>query len=849
MGNRTPRGTGPALKVIAVLCEPGDVGEVRDLIDSDYEFIACDGDQARAAIADESVAAVLVDASSGGLALLAELRDLRPNARRVLVARNGDPEGLEVALREAAVDYVVRPPLARQHIAKAIALLLTSFDQERASQSILASIRTSALEGSDSTESFDRALRRLRVPMHRDPATGLYNATSFYERVREEVARARRYRKSLTLVHIAQHANSESPEVVEHALTELAVSLRSAGSEACIRESDVLGRVGPSEIAIMLPETDRAGGRIKAQRIRSLRDSLRDDTSEGVSLTIGVASFPEDARGPAELMQLAIIAQRAAHEAGGAHVGVCPGLGDELAHERLQFTYYHGHLEEITTTLEEDRSASVLFCDLSHLRKIEREFGVSTHSELFARAGALLADTRGSCLRREDRLFRTEDADGYLCFLAPPRDANGLSVSLDLETIAKRVQSYLEKEIAEDIGRLTSQPIRVVVGYARVLANPMARSERLVLQAIADARESARLVSQRKALRAKAALQEIILRDQLRAVYQPIVALESGDIFGFEALTRGPAETQLESPLALFGVADEVDLTFELDRACFRNGLRSAVGISPVHRLFVNLLPQSFYDTRFIESEVERLLETAGLTPANVVFEITERLAIENFTAFCDALTTYTAMGFGVAIDDVGTRHSNLETVMALQPHFIKVSDILTRGVSRSTVKREMLRSLQRIADTIDAVIVAEGIEDTEDLEVLVELGIRYGQGFYLGRPAPAFPEILLERQREIRSIASDPKNRRTAQLEVIRLQDKEQTAEHVVRSGEFGRGSGEFAAAPDPRRTEETSPHIILPAQQPWRPLADEELGDEGESSLLDALRAAERHKRSAQN
>jgi predicted signal transduction protein with EAL and GGDEF domain len=139
--------------------------------------------------------------------------------------------------------------------------------------------------------------------------------------------------------------------------------------------------------------------------------------------------------------------------------------------------------------------------------------------------------------------------------------------------------------------------------------------------------------------------------------------------------------------------------------------LRSALTLEPVHRLFVNLLPMSFYDAAFIEVEVGNLLTAAGLTPANIVFEITERLAIENFASFKRALATYTRMGFGVAIDDVGTRHSNLETVMSLRPHFIKISDVLIRGIARSTVKREMLRSLRHIAETIDAVMIAEGIE------------------------------------------------------------------------------------------------------------------------------------------
>ena len=121
---------------------------------------------------------------------------------------------------------------------------------------------------------------------------------------------------------------------------------------------------------------------------------------------------------------------------------------------------------------------------------------------------------------------------------------------------------------------------------------------------------------------------------------------------------------------------------------------------------------------------------------------------------FKRALAAYTAMGFGVAIDDVGTRHSNLETVMSLRPHFIKISDVLVRGIARSTVKREMLRSLRHIAETIDAVMVAEGIEHVEDVVALRDLGLRYGQGYYMARPAPPFVTLKDEVRAELRSVS-----------------------------------------------------------------------------------------------
>ena len=216
----------------------------------------------------------------------------------------------------------------------------------------------------------------------------------------------------------------------------------------------------------------------------------------------------------------------------------------------------------------------------------------------------------------------------------------------------------------------------------------------------------------------------------------------AGEKLGYEARGRGPAGSTLESPLVLFGGAEENHGLFELDRACFRRALKTAQGAPAVPRMFVNLLPMSIYDITFIEREVLGLLEAAGLTPANLVFEITERLAIDNFASFRRALATYTNLGFGVAVDDVGTKHSNLEAVMALRPHFIKLSDVLTRGVAKSSIKREMLRSLRNIAEAIDAAIVAEGIETREDLEALKELGIGYGQGYYLARPGPPFPEV-----------------------------------------------------------------------------------------------------------
>ena len=471
-------------------------------------------------------------------------------------------------------------------------------------------------------------------------------------------------------------------------------------------------------------------------------------------------------------------------------------------------------LFDIVAGLRRDRSLACLYVDLSQLRDVERELGPTPHAELFLKAGDLLDQMRGDRLRRDDMVCRTEDSDGYLCFLSSPRAGGS---PLDLESIASRVEATLERTLRQVMNSVTRERPRVVVGFSRVLDNPLVRPERLVVRLVAEARRSAGLHRERATQRHKAMLQEIILRDMLCAVYQPIVDLTSGTTFGFEGLARGPRDTTLETPTALFSVADQVDLTFELDRACFRSALHGAVGLEPIHRLFVNLLPTSFYDSSFIESEVSNLLEAANLTPANVVFEITERLAIENFSSFRRALGNYTGMGFGVAIDDVGTRHSNLETVMALRPHFVKLSDVLTRGVSKSTVKREMVRSLQRIAEAIDAVIVAEGIETQDDLAVLCELGVRYGQGFFLARPGPPFPRMTAGVKRALKAVMRGSRPSEITTLVLARLthgeiDDEDGEVHEVAPPPTDHRGNGRAEGEDGADFSEPTRPRLKLP-------------------------------------
>jgi diguanylate cyclase (GGDEF)-like protein len=837
--------------------------------------------------ANVDIAAVLADLHLPGLSgadLLAKIAQLRPRCRRAVVTGFPESEELIAAINAGHLHYVITKPWKLSDLLQVVDQLVHTYRLERDNDRLLEELRgvntqlreherlleaqlsERGKEISAATEQLAQMGHQLDALTLRDPLTGLYTHRAFQERLREEVARALRYGQpmSLLIADIDQFATINYDlgyQAGDEILRRIATILQEDDSPDRVRSSDIVARYSGEEFVLLLPETAKPGALTKAARLRDAVGTAEMPGSRRLSLSIGVACLPEDAADPESLLTAAEAALRGAKRGGPGRIHFFSSGDASVARSRPfgrvreaeidKFRPYQERMNEVTAILNRDRSLSCLLVDLQRLHRVELDLGVAHHSEIYDHAATVLDRMRGAVLDQADLICRSGDGDGYLVILAP-RGAH----RIDLEALAQTVERGVEEALSPMVSEVLREQPRITVGHARVLGNSLLRPERLTARLVSDAQDNARNLHERMAHRDRTTLQDVILGEGLTSVYQPIVDLGTGDIFAFEALTRGPRGTGLESPATLFAIADEVDLTVELDRACFRGALRNAMTLEPVHRLFVNLLPMSFYDSAFIEVEVGNLLSAAGLTPANIVFEITERLAIENFATFKRALASYTALGFGVAIDDVGTRHSNLETVMSLRPHFIKISDVLVRGIARSTVKREMLRSLRHIAETIDAVMIAEGIEAFEDVMALRDLGLRYGQGYYMAKPGPAFPSLPDYVRAELRSVASAPP---AAPVKVVAVgededdEDRElaipmatgsRPAMNAVPRNVFGRPEDEITsdfALPGmdnrarPRASEPPTDPTPATPPQPWQPLSDDEATGE---ALLSSLK-----------
>lgn len=228
-----------------------------------------------------------------------------------------------------------------------------------------------------------------------------------------------------------------------------------------------------------------------------------------------------------------------------------------------------------------------------------------------------------------------------------------------------------------------------------------------------------------------------VLEDRaLATVFQPIFGFREGRIVGYEALVRGPAGSLVQSPVELFSAAQRAGLALELNMICIQEILRAFARRPLDGSLFLNVSPQLILERGFEQERAARFMRELGLEPGRVVIELTEDHPAVDFRLVHESLMLYRAMGFRVAIDDLGEGFASLRLWSELRPEYVKADKHFVSGISADPVKLQFLRAIQHIADNSGSLVIAEGIENAEDFRVAKDIGIACGQGWFIGRPA-----------------------------------------------------------------------------------------------------------------
>lgn len=266
----------------------------------------------------------------------------------------------------------------------------------------------------------------------------------------------------------------------------------------------------------------------------------------------------------------------------------------------------------------------------------------------------------------------------------------------------------------------------------------------------------------------------ILKHKKIKVIFQPIVNLHNGEIFGYEGLTRGPKQSEFQSPIRLFEFAELHGSLYALEKIAREQAFHLGHSlIKQNEKIFININSQVIHDPDFTPGHTISLLAQYGLSPDNVVFEITERSAIQDYSAFKEVLNHYRDQGFKIAIDDAGAGYSSLQAISEIMPDYIKIDRSLISDIHENEIKVSILEAFVTFAKKMNSKIIAEGIEKIEELQKVIELGIDYGQGFYLSKPSYPVKQIPFKIIKEIQEAANQAMNKYQSTSIIVQLTDE----------------------------------------------------------------------------
>jgi len=404
--------------------------------------------------------------------------------------------------------------------------------------------------------------------------------------------------------------------------------------------------------------------------------------------------------------------------------------------------------EAIAAARRNGRVAGVLFVDLDDFKVVNDTMGHGAGDQLLVAVGARLL----AAVRKSDTAARLGgDEFALLIDDAPDVDA--------VEKSAERILAAFEEPIK--LAGSAEHPESTVLCLASVGvatsqdsadADEALRHADLALYAAKAAGKrnyrryaealSAGMIRRREV---RIALEDALRDSAFTLVYQPIVALHSGEIAGFEALVRWPhSEWGMMLPSEFIELAEETGHIVPLGDWVLKQALtdmlgwqRRLGGEAARRHISVNVSARQFRDPGFVAG-VRRALRQTGVPPSSLVLELTESLLLDGDDRIRGDLADLRDIGLRLAIDDFGTGYSSLAYLLDLPIDILKIDKTFVTGMEQSDRQRALVEGIIALGTTLGLVTVAEGIETMAERELLAEMDCDYGQGYLLSRPVDA---------------------------------------------------------------------------------------------------------------
>jgi diguanylate cyclase (GGDEF)-like protein len=376
---------------------------------------------------------------------------------------------------------------------------------------------------------------------------------------------------------------------------------------------------------------------------------------------------------------------------------------------------------------------SLVLIDLDEFKQVNDSGGHATGDQTLASFGKLVTHV----LRKVDRPFRVGGDE--FAILLPHTDADGAYI------VARRLLVAALQPTVRD------PKIKPLSFSAGVSALPDLAANRSALYAQADAA----LYAAKRAGRtevivydpaeevaatspgASAAIADVIARNLLRPVFQPIVDLNTGGTLGYEGLIRPVPPAPYTDPVSLFAAAEASGHTVPLDLACVEAIVAAGARIPNEMFLSVNLSPRTVEAPEFNVAAMLSILARHGFPPERLVIELTEHQPIEDIEQVRHKLDACSRSGMRLAADDLGAGNAGLRLLSDLRFDIVKVDLGLVQRSSPGAPSSAVVESIVAFAARTGALVIGEGVEHEEQVQQLTGLGVTAAQGYLFSRPGP----------------------------------------------------------------------------------------------------------------
>lgn len=390
---------------------------------------------------------------------------------------------------------------------------------------------------------------------------------------------------------------------------------------------------------------------------------------------------------------------------------------------------YRGFLGQTDKMLEGNiRYAGVLAIDMKGLTYINENYGRDAGNHAIIKIARMMENAFpkgiGCCLGNGEFFIA-------VCFEKDDREQffdgkNRLLDLLEKENNDKENEYELSLYMGEEFGEVTNQ-----AALEDIIANAVSRKN--------GNKVSEQKMNQRGDLSAEERMEAQIvnqLLDENRFLYhmQPIVCGKTGEIYAYEALMRADV-TPYISPLKVLKYAEYFDRLYDVEKATFFNVLDKIDKSAAVYegkKVFINSIPGN----RLTGEDEKRMESMMRFHADTIVVELTEQTELSD-ADLSDMKENYARLGIEIAVDDYGTGYSNVTNLLRYMPNYVKIDRMLLSDIQDSPQKQHFVKDIIKFAHDNHIMALAEGIETTEELRTVIELGVDLIQGYYTAKPSP----------------------------------------------------------------------------------------------------------------